>query len=154
MQAYARQVTPHTRVQGPVLVSQLTAQESQTAAVAFGVDAGTLVYSSPMLQNKLLLYDFVQGAAMQYISMQHHMRVLTGPLQGGAVAFADAGGSVGLVNLRSGSITVLEGTSILHVLCCTMSCSCSMCLPCQDWLEHDIILVLGYQAFIVHGDSS
>lgn len=133
--AYARQVTPGAGLQGPFLGSQLTAEESQTAAVAFGANSSTLVYSSPMLQNKLLLFDFVQGTALQYISMQHHVRVLTGPLQGSSAAFADAEGLIGLVNLYSGSIIELEGMSTLHVFCCTTPCSCSTCLPLPGWPE-------------------
>ena len=99
-------------VQAHVLRSQLSAEESQTAAIAFGPDGSNqVVYSSPMLQEKLLVYDYQQGVAVSYIGMQHHMSALCGPLPDGNMAFADADGTLGLLDLATGSSTLFKGNA-------------------------------------------
>lgn len=97
-------------MQAYVLSSQLSSEESQTAAIAFGPDGSNqVVYSSPMLQEKLLVYDYQQRVAVSYIAMQHHMSALCGPLPGGSLAFADAIGALGLLDLATGGIILLQG---------------------------------------------
>ena len=104
-------------VQAHVLSSQLSAKESQTAAIAFGPDqSNVVVYSSPMLQHQLLVYDYQQGAAVRLISMQQPLSVLCGPLADGSTVFADVSGTVGILDLASGS-TSLQGTALVSDQC-------------------------------------
>lgn len=107
-------------MQAHVLASQLSAEESQSAAIAFGPHkSNVVVYSSPMLQQQLLVYDYQQGAALQFVNLQQHLNVLCGPLPDGSIVFADANGSIGILDLANGSSTFLPGTSYCQstVLC-------------------------------------
>lgn len=103
-------------MQGPVLASQLSPEQSQTAAISFGPDGSNVVYSSPMLQDKLLVYDYQRGMAVRYISMQQPMSVLCGPLSDDSIAFADASGTVGTLDIKTNRSSLVQG-SCLHKQC-------------------------------------
>lgn len=90
----------------------LESAESRTASVAFG-PKGTVLYSSHLLQ-KLIEYDHEQDRVLRNISMQCCATALDVSLCGSVVAFADANGSVGLLQYQEGNVILEQGMTSWH----------------------------------------
>ena len=117
-------------------------QTGCNATVVFGPE-GTdcLLFSSPFLAGKLVEYNYRCSTTTRVLSMQHQPTALSISSGGIMVAFADAAGSVGLMQYKTGQAVMLKGRTMLlayHLLCfvvCadvngTVWCSEGQCMLC------------------------
>ncbi len=79
-----------------------------------------LLYSSPLLVGKLVEYDYQLSTTKRVLSMQHQPTALSISSGGIMVAFADAAGSVVLMDYKTGQAVMLKGGFMIlayHWLC-------------------------------------
>ena len=96
-------------------------QTGCNATVVFGPE-GTdcLLFSSPLIAGKLVEYNYRCSTTTRVLSMQHQPTALSISSGGIMVAFADAAGSVGLMQYKTGQAVMLKGRTMLlayHLLC-------------------------------------
>ena len=99
-------VTSHAAMQTKLFDST----QSTSAAAVFGPEGSdSVLYSSPLMQDKLIEYNHKQSNVLRCFGMQHHVTALSIAVDGSLVAYADANGTVGYMQYKSGSHTILAG---------------------------------------------
>lgn len=86
----------------------LETQQSAAAAVGFG-HQDSILYSSPLLQTKLIEFDFEHDKVLRNFGLPSHATALTVSACGTLVAFAAGNGSVGLLRYQAGNTVMLPG---------------------------------------------
>ena len=99
-------VTSHAAMQTKLLDSK----QSISAAAVFGPEGSdSVLYSSPLMQDKLIEYNYKQSNVLRGFGMQHHVTALSIAADGSLVAYAQANGTVGYMQYKTGSHTILAG---------------------------------------------
>lgn len=101
-------------------------QTGCNATAVFGPE-GTdcLLYSSPLLVGKLVEYNYQRSSTTRVLSMQHQPTALSISSGGILVAFADAAGSIGLMQYKTGQTVTLKGRITILTYHLLIFCVCA-----------------------------